>query len=182
MEGLQTPQKGGAGGKPEPSPEPKALQRVGEPCPSLSPMSAAGDVAAFIAAGASLCTLGTSIYIARYQSKHSQNLERIRWRRERLVDQVIALVAAIERLLRSSEDEDALELVTSILDMDVPLSLQLSDSVANSLEVLLREFWRYLFPEEFPARKSIEYQRNLATVALADFKTKARSELGIDIT
>ncbi len=57
----------------------------------------AGDIAAFIAAGASVGALVTSLWTAWYTTRQAARLERVRWSRERLAD-------AMPRVLRLAQD------------------------------------------------------------------------------
>ena len=57
----------------------------------------AGDIAAFIAAGASIGALGTSLWTARYTSQQTQRLKSLKWSRERLVDTVQSIVVDCQK-------------------------------------------------------------------------------------
>jgi hypothetical protein len=59
----------------------------------------AGDIAAFIAAGASIAALGTSIYGVHHTTGAAARLELTKWSREKLAPDVNTVLAAASQLL-----------------------------------------------------------------------------------
>lgn len=88
-----------------------------EPCVSSGvlseAMSTAGDIAAFIAAGASTAALVTSIYIARTQSKAQIKLEYTKWARDHLGTSIEEAAKRLDEvgLLRTITDQSIEERV-----------------------------------------------------------------------
>lgn len=69
----------------------------------------AADVAAFVAAGASIGALGTSIYGVRHTTKAAARLERVRWTRERLIDSTRSLLNTCRMLVAVMFSENVLK-------------------------------------------------------------------------
>ena len=168
-------------------------------------MSNAGDIAAFLAAGASTATLGTSIYIARYQSRIARRMENVKWRRDRFTDDLVQAARAVRRLISETDRrptserwEDFRQALSILGSMEIFVSPPCNDAI-KALGVALVPL---LFPDEDYQRTvdemSTEYnfsqeiaddiRRDIrpslirkASDANATFVTAIRSELGIDL-
>jgi hypothetical protein len=148
-------------------------------------MSHAGDIAAFIAAGASTATLGTSIYIARMSAMRAERLEARKWSRERLADSIVLVAEHCKKFqsfgyqwypVQRKDEMSKVQLETSQLLRSI--AVQSSGNLMYRAQHLSQLIDLLSFDFEDPElHKGLKAKFKQDTVL---FEEAARKELGLD--
>jgi hypothetical protein len=145
------------------------------------------DVAAVVAAVASVGGLGTGIYIARYGAKSAEKLETKKWRRSHLVNQIDEVMRAWDNYVSHRLDSTKLWDVFETMDRIE----KYGSKKLSKLTIQLRHGWeRYdiysttMSHEELPPGSSAVKESAAPFVELIEiyekWKEAAKAELGLD--
>lgn len=155
----------------------------------------AGDIAAIFAAVAAVGALGVSLWSATYTSREARRLERVKWVRTQIIEDVtkaLRSVRAFESALWDDDPQAITDLSKSALDdlglVEIKGSTALSEAAMRLGAVLIgtQRMWELRRKRpHLPDRSSsewLEQQHELTETfekCLADFRTVARKELDI---
>lgn len=93
----------------------------------------AGDIAAIVAAVASIAALGVSIYSVRHTTKAAERLEHVKWSRERIADTVQSL------MLEARTHADLIQLIGGFSEAALRASDPRIDQDQHQMLVALKE-------------------------------------------